>query len=199
MKDKRSGKFIVLYGINNLGKTTQAKLLVKTLRKEGYKAEYVKYPLYDLAPVGKLINDYLRQGNPYNFSPREFQLLHFINKLNYEAALKNKLKKGTNIVAEDYFGTTIAWGMGAGVEMKLLESFYPFLRGEDMAFLFDGKRFRRSIEKNHKHETNDKLIKKVRKAHLMLGRKYKWHKIDANLPIEELQSVIWKKVSKILK
>lgn len=195
----KRGKFIVLYGINNLGKTTQAKLLVKNLKKNKFKAEYIKYPIYNLAPTGKLINGYLRQANPYNFSPREFQLLHLINKLNYEATLKNKLKKGVNIVAEDYFGTTIAWGMGAGVDMKLLENFYPLLYKEDMTFLFDGERFIRSIEKNHKHETDHKLMKKVRNAHRMLGKKYKWQSIDANLPIKELQSVIWKKVKKILK
>lgn len=195
----KKGKFIVLYGINNLGKTTQAKLLVKNLKKNKFKAEYVKYPIYELAPVGKLINGYLRQGNPYNFSPREFQLLHFINKLNYETALKNKLEKGINVVAEDYFGTTIAWGMGAGVNRKLLESFYPFLYREDIVFLFDGKRFIHSIEKNHKHETDYKLMEKVRKAHLLLGRKYKWRKVNANLPIEEIQKIIFNKVKKILK
>jgi len=199
MKKEKWGKFIVLYGINNLGKTTQAKLLVKNLRMNGFKAEYVKYPIYNLAPVGKLINDYLRRGNPYKFSPREFQLLHFINKLNYEDFLKKKLTKGVNIVAEDYFGTTIAWGMGTGVDRKLLESFYPFLFREDAAFLFDGNRFIKSIEKNHKHETDDKLIRKVRKAHLMLGQKYKWQKINANLPIEVIQKIIFNKVKKILK
>ena len=31
----KKGKFIVLYGINNLGKTTQAKLLVKNLKNSG--------------------------------------------------------------------------------------------------------------------------------------------------------------------
>jgi thymidylate kinase len=42
------GKFIVLYGINNLGKTTQAKLLVEKFQKEGLKAEYMKYAVYSL-------------------------------------------------------------------------------------------------------------------------------------------------------
>ena len=40
------GKFIVLYGINNLGKTTQAKFLVEKLQSQGLRAEYVKYPIY---------------------------------------------------------------------------------------------------------------------------------------------------------
>lgn len=198
MQNKKQGKFIVLYGINNLGKTTQAQLLVKMLKKNKYKAEYVKYPLYDLEPAGKLINDYLRKGNSYNFSAREFQLLHYINKLNFESVLKNKLNKGINIVAEDYFGTTIAWGIGTGVDRRLLEYFYPFLYTEDLAILLDGKRFTQSIEKNHKHEQDGVLMQKVRKAHISLAKKYNWQKVDANLAIEEVQKIIFEKVKKII-
>ena len=39
------GKFIVLYGINNLGKTTQTRLLTEKLNNSGVKNEYLKYPL----------------------------------------------------------------------------------------------------------------------------------------------------------
>lgn len=189
----------MLYGINNLGKTTQAKLLVKNLKKNKRKAEYVKYPVYDLEPAGGLINGYLRKGNPYNFSPREVQLLHFIDRIKFDPILENKLKKGINIVAEDYFGTGVAWGIGAGVDKKLLEYLYGFVRKEDVVLLFDGERFMHSVEKNHKHENDDKLINKVRKAHLDLAKKHGWQKIDANLPIEKIQEIVWKKVKNVLK
>lgn len=195
----RKGKFIVIYGINNLGKTTQAKLLVKNLRKKEHPVEYVKYPVYKLEPAGPLINSYLRKGNPYKFTAREVQLLHFIDRVKFEPILEEKLKKGINIVAEDYFGTGICWGIGGGVDKNLLFHLYKFVKKEDLVFLFDGERFLNSIEKNHRNETDDKLIKKVRKAHLMVGKKYKWQKIDANLPIEKIEKIIFKKVQKILK
>lgn len=195
----KKGKFIVLYGVNNLGKTTQAKLLVKALRESGHRAEYVKYPIYALEPAGKLINDYLRQGNPYNFSPRELQLLHFIDRIKFEGQLKEKLEKGINIVAEDYFGTGMAWGIGGGVEPGLLKYLYDFIYHEDIAILFDGERFLESVEKNHRHENDNETMKRVRRAHLALGREYGWQKVDANLSIEELHSVIWNNVKKILK
>lgn len=195
----KKGKFIVLYGINNLGKTTQAKLLVKNLKKNGYRAEYIKYPIYDLEPAGKLLNGYLRQGNPYGFSPREFELIHFIDRVSYEPELKKKLEKGINVVAEDYFGTALAWGIGAGVDKKLLEYLYSFVLKEDLAILFDGERFKNSIEKGHKHENNEELINKVRRAHLAIGKKYGWEKINANLPIEKLGVIIWRKVENYLK
>jgi thymidylate kinase len=46
------GKFIVLYGANNLGKSTQVELLVNNLRTlQHWKLTHkVKYPIYDLDP-----------------------------------------------------------------------------------------------------------------------------------------------------
>jgi thymidylate kinase len=194
----KRGKFIVIYGANNLGKSIRVKLLVKAIKKSVRKAEYIKYPIYNSEPSGKLINEYLRKGNPYKFSPREFQLLHFIDQTRFEPILKNKLEKGINIVAEDYSGTTIAWGLATGVSGKLLEYLYKFILKEDITFLFDGERFAHAEEKNHKHETDENLMKKVRKTHLQVGKKYSWKKVNANLPIEELQAIIWKEVSRIL-
>lgn len=186
MKTKKKGKFIVFYGINNLGKTTQANLLVKYLKRKGIKAEYVKYPVYDLKPAGPLINSYLRKGNPHKFSPRELQLLHFIDRIMFNPLLQKKLESGINIIAEDYFGTAVAWGSGAGVSQKFLENLYSFVYKEDIAILFDGERFIQSIEKKHKHENDNELINKVRKAHLRIAKKFNWKKVNANLPIETL-------------
>lgn len=160
------GKFIVFYGVNNLGKTTQAKMLVDYLNKKGIKAEYIKYPIYDMEPAGKLINEYFGGGNPNNFSPRELQLLHYIDRVSFAPTLKEKLNKGINIIAEDYFGTAIAWGAGAGVDRELLEYFYSFVYKKDLAILFDGERFTGSIEKKHKYENDAALTDRVRKIHL---------------------------------
>lgn len=193
------GKFIVLYGINNLGKTTQAKMLVDRLNSTGQKAECLKYPVYNLEPAGKLINAYLRNGNPYNFSPREVQLLHYVDRIKFEHILTDKLNKGINIIAEDYFGTAVAWGIGAGVESELLKYLYSFIYKEDLVILFDGERFKESIEQNHKHETDDELIHKVRQAHLKLGQEYGWIKINANLTIEQIHQQLWQEVIKIIK
>ncbi len=54
------GKFIAVYGINNIGKSTQTSLLVQRLIGRGVRVEYFKYPLYDLDPTGKMLNEILR-------------------------------------------------------------------------------------------------------------------------------------------
>ncbi len=135
------GKFIALYGINNLGKTTQAKKLVNYFKDKELKAEYVKYAVYDLEPSGKLLNDYLRKGNPYNLSSREFQILQVLNRKQYEPILIDKLNKGINIISEDYKGTGIAWGIAAGVDETFMKYINKLLLEEDLVFYLMVKDF----------------------------------------------------------
>jgi thymidylate kinase len=192
------GKLIVLYGINNLGKSTQAKLLVENLRALGHPTEYLKYPLYNLEPAGPMINGYLRGGNPFNLTSREMQMLHTLNRTQYQPELIAKLDAGTTIIAEDYVGTGLAWGIGAGVDENFLKTITKHLYKEDLAFLFDGERFLESIETGHKHENDHELMEKVRTTHQRLGAELGWHPIDANQSIENISEEILKIVKSLL-
>ena len=101
-------------------------------------------------------------------------------------------------MAEDYKGTGIAWGLGAGVDENFLKKINSHLVPEDLVFLFDGERFRQAIEENHKHENNEDLITKVRWAHLKLREEYGWLKINANKSIEEIHEELWLKTFSFL-
>jgi len=50
-----AGRMIALYGINGIGKTTQAELLVRFLQSQGKQASRLKIPVYDLEPEGPFI------------------------------------------------------------------------------------------------------------------------------------------------
>lgn len=193
------GKLIVLYGINNLGKTTQAIFLVKRLIALGRKAKYLKYPLYGVLPSGLRINTYLREGNPEKLDAKSAQVLYAENRRQYEPDLLKDLEAGYDIVAEDYCGTGVAWGMGAGVDKNfLIELNKDFLR-EDLAILLHGKRFMSGKEDNHLHETNDELTNRVEKIHLRLAIEFGWKTVDANRSQQEVAEDIWKQVCAILK
>ncbi len=193
-----TGKLIVLYGINNIGKSTQAKLLVEKLKQFGKNASYIKYPIYDLGPSGTLINEYLRQGNPWQLSAREAQILYSLNRYQYQAELNQRLNNGEWIVAEDYTGTGMAWGSGAGVDLDFLEKVNQGLREPDLILWLDGQRFTSGIESGHKHENDDELINKVRQCHQFLANKYNWLKFEANQAIDDLNNQLWQEVAKIL-
>ncbi|HKM40474.1 MAG: dTMP kinase [Patescibacteria group bacterium] len=193
---KKSGKLIVFYGTNNLGKTTQAHILLEKLQSQGLKSQYLKYPIYDLLPSGQILNDYLRNANPNNLNPREAQIIYTLNRTQFQNELEKKLQDGYYIIAEDYTGTGLAWGQGAGVNIEFLENINQHLLQEDLAILFDGERFKNSIEANHKHEEDDEFSHRVRQIHLDLAKKFNWKVVPANLSREEVAEKIWQIVKK---
>lgn len=192
----KRGKLIILYGINNLGKSTQAHIMVKMLKERGIKASYLKYPLYDLQPSGKIVNDFLRKGNPYSLSRREFQFIMIMNRTQYDAELRDRLRTGEWVIAEDYVGTGLAWGMGSGIDKALLIELNSHLVREDMGILFQGQRFMKAQEKDHNHETDHELTERVRAAHEVLADDYRWPRVNANGTIEEVTHAVWSIIEK---
>jgi len=192
------GAFITIYGINNIGKTTQAKILARNLKKRGRKVKYVKFPRYDLKPTGPFINSVLRSPRGQKISEDELQLWFILNRYQAQPELKKLLKDGYIIIAEDYTGTGIAWGMAKGCDEKWLTEGNKYLLKEDFAVFLHGRRHEIAKERIHVHEQNDDLIQKSDKAHFRLADKYKWRKIDANGTILRTADLILKEVDDFL-
>ncbi len=189
METNEKGKLIVIYGINNLGKTTQAKMLVENLIiRYSKQAEYMKYPVYTLEPTGPLLNNYLKGENPNDFTSREFQLLQVLNRTQYQETLQAKLNKGTWIVAEDYIGTGIAWGMADSLDKKLLFNFNSHLIKEDIGILFEGTSFPDELDKGNVHESNPELLQKAATAFKEISNDFGWHALNANQEREAVKN-----------
>ncbi|MBD3300559.1 MAG: hypothetical protein GF347_04355 [Candidatus Moranbacteria bacterium] len=195
MQNKK-GKLIAFYGINNLGRSTQAELLVKKLSDKGYQAESIKFPVYGLEPTGSLIMNFLRDQDKYNLSNREFQLLNFINQNQKTIELEKKLDQGIFIVCESYFGSAAAWGIAMGVEPEIMEHLYQSSRNEDLAVFFDGEMFERSPQEHSKLDRDNELLKRAQETHKQLALKYDWYIINANQAIDEVKNEIWEIIKK---
>lgn len=191
------GKLIVIYGGNNSGKTTQAKLLVDWLKKEDKKAAYLKYPIYE-SPIGKRINGILREGKEKNISETEFQELYYQNRKDYEPHLKKMLNDEMIVVAEDYIGTSLAWGSAKGADYGYLKKLNSDLIHEDCAILLDGARFPDGKEKGHIHEENDALMEAVRLRHQKIGKELGWLFVNANRKKEDVFNDVIAAVKKIV-
>jgi len=189
------GKFIVIYGANNLGKTEQAKRLISNLEEKGFNTKYLKYPIYDLEPTGPRINAALREG--FNLSDEELQLEFAQNRRDFEPVLKRILDSGDWIVAEDYKGTGIAWGVTHGIDLARMEEMNDGLYREDLSLLLEGERFTSRIERGHRHEENSDW-NKAREVHKILGERYGWEVIKANQTPEEVARNVWEIVEKKL-
>lgn len=185
---------ITLYGINNIGKTTQALRLTEHLKNAGYDAVYVKYPVYDVEPSGTFLNKFLRSGKAQEISEEELQMWFTINRYQFEPVLRDWLKSGKIVVAEDYIGTGIAWGTVKGASTKWLETVNSHLIKEDLPILLDGERHLSAKENSHLHESNDEFMMRSRQVHLELCEKYAWIKIPVSGTKEETENLIWQTV-----
>jgi thymidylate kinase len=185
------GKFIVVYGMNNLGKTTMVNGLIDFLKSKGKDVIYLKYPIYDLEPTGPRINRYLREGNPENLTPATAQKIYSDNRRDFESKLIEMINEGKWVIAEDYKGTGIAWGMIGGATVEEMEEINKNLLEADLSILLDGERFLTGIEIGHTHESATDLWPKGKQIHLDLAKRYDWKIANANQTKEEvLASVI---------
>jgi len=194
----KRGYFITLYGINNIGKSTQAKLLMSSLAKHGYKAVYLKYPIYDLEPTGPMLDKILRHEGDQKLTELELQKLFAQNRRDYEKQLRKLLDEGNIVVAEDYIGTGIAWGTAKGVSLEAMEILNDGLLEEDLSILCLGTRNLNAKEENHIHENDDELVKKVETQLLMLAKRYSWKTFVMKKRIQETADALWELVANFL-
>lgn len=194
----REGIFIVIYGANNLGKSVQAEKLVESFKEAGFKAELIKYPIYDLKPTGPKINEILRSGNKQSISEEEFQELYAQNRRDYQPQLCKKIHDGINIVAECYTGTGLAWGWTKGADLEKLIEINQGLVEPDIAILLDGERFVQGKEERHQHESNEQWWEQCRLNFMKLAQRFGWEVVEANQSVEEVHrdilNIIEKKV-----
>lgn len=195
---KRRGYFITIYGINNIGKSTQVQLLVDFFKKNDWPAEAIKYPLYRLKPSGPYINQLLRKKQTQSISEEEFQMWYVINRFQYEPTLMKKINSGKIVIAEDYTGTGLSWGATKGADLEwLIEMNKPLVK-EDLAILLDGERFLSGKETKHLHESKDAAVERCRRWHLKLAKMYNWHVVNANQAVDAVQEDILKVVSEFV-
>jgi dTMP kinase len=196
------GKMITIYGINGIGKTTQVELLVKFLQSKGKKASRLKYPIYNLEPEGPFIYKYLRDPKfreKNEISTDELQLRYAQNRKRYERELKKRLNSGEWIVAEDYIGTGLAWGMTWGGDLEYLEKINKKLLLADLSVLMHGHRFKTAIEKDHRNEMEVERIRICKNFHLLLAGRYGWEMVNANQKMEKVAKDIIKIIEKKIK
>jgi thymidylate kinase len=193
------GVFITIYGVNNIGKSTHAKLLVKNFLKKGFDAVYLKYPIYDLEPTGPELNKIIREEGEQKIPESELQTLFMKNRRDFEPELKKLLKKGKIIVAEDYTGTGIAWGTAKGLAIEFMEKLNEDLQKEDLAILLTGRRDTRAEEKKHIHERNPRLMERVGDLLMRLAKKYEWKIVEIKPKIADTAEAVRKVAEEFLK
>lgn len=195
----RKGAFITLYGINNIGKSTHAKRLVERLKRDGYDAVYLKYPIYDLNPTGPKINSILRSDGEQQVSEKELQILFTENRRDFEPQLRETLAAGKIVVAEDYTQTGIAWGTAKGLEESFAEDLNLGLLEEDFSILLVGERSLNAVEPLHRHESNEYLIRRVDEILRRRAKDGRWKVVHLQAHMDDTADLIWEATENFLR
>jgi dTMP kinase len=107
-KKSNQGKFIVIEGIDGSGKSTQEKLLTKSLEKEGYKISFIDFPQHGQKSAG-LVDEYLtgKYGSANEVSPYQASVFYACDRYDASFKIRNWFKEGRIVIADRYIGSNI--------------------------------------------------------------------------------------------
>jgi dTMP kinase len=116
----KRGAFILFEGTDRSGKTTQATMLVETLRNVyGMNVELWHYP-DRTTPTGKMLHAYLQSIT--NLDDHVVHLLFSANRWEKRNEMETKLMNGTSIVVDRYVYSGIACSSAKGLDIEWCKS-----------------------------------------------------------------------------
>lgn len=127
-KNLYSGKFVVFEGIDGSGKSTQTKLLIKRLRKEGFKTAFIDFPQHGQKSAG-LVDEYLlgKYGKLEEVTPYQASIFYTCDRYAASFKIKKWLKEGKIVIADRYIGSNIGHQGGKIKNKKLRKKYFKWL------------------------------------------------------------------------
>lgn len=219
-----NGKLIVIEGsCDGVGKSTQYKLLIDRLEKEGYNIIKHHFPscgTYQARPV----EEYLKG----NFGKISELSAYFVNSLyaqdraiTWETGLKEEYNKGNIIVLDRYTTSSLIYQSTSIEDKEKREQFIDYVYDYEynriglpvpdlviflhvpfeLAKSLKEKRKRDTGVKDDIHESDLEFMKKVSDTSIYIANKYHWDfvecsKNDEMLSVEEIHDKVYSLVKK---
>ena len=182
----KRGAFICIEGIDASGKTTQAKILVRKLRRKGIDAAYTTEP--SRGKVGTFIRRYILDRERRVPTTLEALLFAADRVDHLENEVKPALEKGRIVVCDRYVYSSIAYQGAAGLSLDWIQCINQFALVPDLAVFLDVSPeivLKRLKRKKTVMETNANL-QKVREVYLKIVRDGKMITLEGDKPIKEV-------------
>ncbi len=215
------GKLIALEGIDSSGKNRQSELLVKHLRRNGFKCRLFHFPRYETV-FGKIIRRYLKGafGNKDSLAPEFSSLLYSIDRYHASDEIEKLLGKGYIVIANRYTPSNVAH-QAALIKnqskrkkfMKWTQAVEAALPSPDLIILLDMPLpaakvlMKRRGRKRDIYERDNAYLERARGIFLQLSRGKKWRTIKCAsrrggqrsiMPIQGVHELVWNAVQEIL-
>jgi len=196
---RKNGAFICIEGLDGCGKTTQAKMLVKYLRRRGFDAVYTTEP--SAGKVGKLIRRFVLDRQRRVSTALEALLFAADRVDHVESQVKPLLKQGKIVVCDRYIYSSLAYQGAAGLDLEWIDYINRFALKVDLALFLDVEPemvVERLKTKKSVMETVRNL-RKVREVYLRLVQQQRLVALDGNRSVGEVSESILETVLEKLK
>ena len=192
------GAFICIEGLDGCGKTTQAKLHVKRMRKS-HNAVYTAEPSH--GKIGAFIRKSCLYGEKRLSSVVE-ALLFAADRLEHvENEVLPALNQGRLVVSDRYIYSSIAYQGAAGLSLEWIEKIHEHAPRPDFAIFIDvdPKIVMQRLKPNKSVMENLATQRKVREVYLKYVAKGELTRIDGDKPTKEVAEALSAVVLKFLK
>ncbi|MEM1563104.1 MAG: dTMP kinase [Candidatus Bathyarchaeia archaeon] len=132
---KKLGFFICVEGLDGCGKTTQAKILVRKLRKIGYDAVYTAEP--SRGKIGKFIKRYCLHGGKRVSSIVEALLFAADRYEHVETEIIPALRDGKIVVSDRYLYSSLAYQGAVGLNLDWIRKINEHAIPPNLAIFID--------------------------------------------------------------
>lgn len=195
----KRGVFICIEGIDASGKSTQARWLVRNLRRRGFDAIYTTEP--SQGEIGSFIRRHVLQRKRRVPAVVE-ALLFAVDRVDHlESRIEPALESGKIVVSDRYVYSSLAYQGAAGLDLRWIEQINKMALSPDLAIYIDVspkivlKRMRR---KRSVMETLENQ-RRVRKVYVRLVREGRLVLVEGNKTAREVAQNILAVVLRRLK
>lgn len=198
--------FIVFEGGDGAGKSTQARALLRRLRRRGYPAVLTREP--GGTPLGESLRRLLKtrrgitpESELFLFSAARVQLV--------KEVIRPALQNGSTVICDRFSASTVAYqGYGRGLDLELVRRTNSSATGglaPDLTILLDlrpsvGTARRSGHQADNFDAAPGEFQERVQEGYLSLALENPagWLVLDATLTRRELAREIWAKVQPLL-
>jgi dTMP kinase len=177
-----AGALVVLEGIDQAGKMTQADALLARLHAHGLRGAVRQYPAYETA-IGRLIGDFLHGRLELDVHTR--CMLFAANRWEQDAQMR-QLRDSHDLVCVDrYTGSNVVYGLSQGLPEAWLRGLETGLLEADVTVLLDispAESRRRKTRERDDYERNAALLEQARRTYHRIAAECGWLVVDAEGP-----------------